>query len=715
MPAIDSLLVALVTSTDPEAAAQENISEDLSQNAGGFEQAMTDALTPEANAPTEELPRKAAPKLAMPVKSPAMPTGKTASGAAGLVEASEETSSGKSDQAVGDNSSSSEIKTPIRAAADGANDPVISTPIFIIPPQPALPWPGAPVAAEKNFAAATKPDASANGNSRSAQITMSPQPLTQNGGVVSTKSGDANFSGATTKLAEGLNDQSQTVAPSALEVLTQTADSSEAELSQPPSSPEFISQKRFGKNLSSDAPALPSGAAQPAPAGQPIRNLAAPIVTVSASDAEALVNPEISDNEMISVKMATPSSAEKNNTTAKISFRSGIISETTNAKTETAKNSTVVLTAAGKETVLQMEPTFPSNAGNADVDLASRRISAVSPQLEQPVAIVTVPGRQISPGRGEFFAPSREIQTDRKQTGGVTENLATQATSDIAAKAPTIFSPRQLVAQTFQNPSTLQPEIVGAEVASPDKLAGIEISANSGTRVASIPAEMKNSEKVEVLAGFTGQKLPDAGPVRLAPGFITRGTSDLPPRLSEHTTTKVSNDFVPSLASFASEIPPIISDGASALTLPSLAEARALTVERTHELVSLHALRFAETRTDSLSIVLKPDAGTELSLQLRQRDGMVEAQATLASGDYQLLNQNWPELQSRLEAHGVKLSSLTGDTTGFNANAGNQFSRQRSPERDAETENALAFAEFSVATGGASARSAGVTGREWWA
>lgn len=236
-------------------------------------------------------------------------------------------------------------------------------------------------------------------------------------------------------------------------------------------------------------------------------------------------------------------------------------------------------------------------------------------------------------------------------------------------------------------------------------------SENSGTRIASSVSAMKNTDKVEVLAGFAGQKLPDAGPVRLAPGLITRSSSDLPPRISEQYSSEAATNFFN--ANVGGSIATANVSTSAGEFLPTTTEMRTQTAERTHDLVSLHALRLVESKADSLSVVLKPDAGTELSLQLHRRDGVVEAQAFLTRGDHQVLNQHWADLQSRLELHGVKLAPL-GSEGNFNA-GGNGFSRQRSPERDAETESALAFAEFAVATGGATARSAGLHGWESWA
>ena len=132
----------------------------------------------------------------------------------------------------------------------------------------------------------------------------------------------------------------------------------------------------------------------------------------------------------------------------------------------------------------------------------------------------------------------------------------------------------------------------------------------------------------------------------------------------------------------------------------------------------MHSVRLAKSDAESMSVVIRPGAGTELSLELRQRDGAVEAHAVLARGDFQMLNQYWPELQAKLEQRGIKLAPLGGEENFTSADNGN-FSRQQSPEREESAQQAAAFAEFTVAMnrgGGATARLATtISGNEWWA
>lgn len=237
---------------------------------------------------------------------------------------------------------------------------------------------------------------------------------------------------------------------------------------------------------------------------------------------------------------------------------------------------------------------------------------------------------------------------------------------------------------------------------------------SAGTGIASSAASMKKTENVNKVAGLDAQFLPSSTP-------DTARDAALPARSLTHATTtspapeRAETNFhfaLPTMAAPTGDV----SRTAENFILPTLNEAGLRTVERTHEMVSLHALRLIESQADSLQVVIKPGGGTELSLELRHRNGTLEAAAILQSGDYQLLNQHWPELQQKLEQRGIKLAPL-GSEAGFGTpDQGNFSRRQPSPKQSAQ--QASAFAEFTVAAkrGGATARMAPVAmANEWWA
>ena len=228
---------------------------------------------------------------------------------------------------------------------------------------------------------------------------------------------------------------------------------------------------------------------------------------------------------------------------------------------------------------------------------------------------------------------------------------------------------------------------------------------------------MKKTENANKVAGLDVQVLPggmnDTAQETVLPARATV--------TAVRSSDKQNTDFNLPLPS-ASPAPAEAPEAVNIAALPSLTDARMRDVERTHDLVSIHALRMVDAKSDSLQVVIKPGAGTELSLELRQRNGGIEAQAVLQRGDYQLLNQHWPELQAKLEQRGIKLAPLGGETS-FSATAnGNpgtgNFSRQQSSREEA-AQQASAFAEFTVAMnrGGATARLAPAIAGSWesWA
>lgn len=191
--------------------------------------------------------------------------------------------------------------------------------------------------------------------------------------------------------------------------------------------------------------------------------------------------------------------------------------------------------------------------------------------------------------------------------------------------------------------------------------------------------------------------LPEPGPARAA------------------TSAGANSDFA--LAADDGPAPVATPAALSSMDLPSLTDTQMRALERAHDMVVLHTMRLVESKSDGLSVVIKPSVGTELSLELRQRGDGVEAQATLTRGDHEFLSQHWPDLQQRLEQRGIKLAALGGETGGdFLGGGQGHFQPQQSPVEEA-AQQASAFAEFAASgpSGGASARLAVHEGWESWA
>lgn len=105
--------------------------------------------------------------------------------------------------------------------------------------------------------------------------------------------------------------------------------------------------------------------------------------------------------------------------------------------------------------------------------------------------------------------------------------------------------------------------------------------------------------------------------------------------------------------------PTASADRAADLREPAVAApAPASPVERLALQMRERILEFRERRADALSVVLRPDTGTELHLQLRLRGDQVEVLAHCLRGDSSVLKSQWHQLQQSLASQGVRLAGL---------------------------------------------------------
>ena len=78
-------------------------------------------------------------------------------------------------------------------------------------------------------------------------------------------------------------------------------------------------------------------------------------------------------------------------------------------------------------------------------------------------------------------------------------------------------------------------------------------------------------------------------------------------------------------------------------------------VGRLAEQLSGEAILMQRLRAGAMTAVLKPDAHSELRVDLRRRDGRLEIRAMLERGDSQAIAEGWPDLQRQLGSQGVHL------------------------------------------------------------
>jgi hypothetical protein len=244
---------------------------------------------------------------------------------------------------------------------------------------------------------------------------------------------------------------------------------------------------------------------------------------------------------------------------------------------------------------------------------------------------------------------------------------------------------------------------------------GSEALDSDGISVAEQPATMKNADQAEKISGQAEQTLPEKTDMPPLDKTLARQKIG---KVGSLVSTDAATDTA---AARVSEGTSVSADNMISQSAQSDLRTRAL--DRTHDIVALHAMRMKDSNTDSLHVVIKPGAGLELSLQLKQTGSGIEAQATLNHGDFDQLNQHWAELQQRLEQRGIKLAPL-GNQENASAFSNSNFQNHQHQSTEREPLATGAFAEFALA-GKAAEKSAtrvsgtpvATTGRGWesWA
>jgi len=311
------------------------------------------------------------------------------------------------------------------------------------------------------------------------------------------------------------------------------------------------------------------------------------------------------------------------------------------------------------------DPTATQNAG------AAAQAAATIPDRNSPPP---------PPASGD--QPASGIAATSAVEGDASEGIAAPANgASDSAKAELVAElsgPSESDA-TEASPETAQ--TVAAAVS--ENLTGI-----SGAKHA-VP--MQKADNTNEFSGLNEQKMP------VAPAVEPAG-DDLPakaahPRVAAYKLQEEKSETATAPTPPSSV--PVSETAESAAVASADWPSSVRSVERTHDLMALHGTRIRESGQESLQVVIKPDAGLQLSLQLQMRQGAVEIRALLDRGNFEMLNLHWPELQQQLEARGIRLAPLaTSDPT---ANGSNEFS-QHSQERHAEdqTRSAGAFADFAL-------------------
>jgi len=217
---------------------------------------------------------------------------------------------------------------------------------------------------------------------------------------------------------------------------------------------------------------------------------------------------------------------------------------------------------------------------------------------------------------------------------------------------------------------------------------------------------MNNTVEMDKVAGLAVQNMPG-----------TERTLDLPAaqvisRLEE--AREARHELQRDVASAHTVFTATASSGATLRTDDSTPVSAVPAVERVARAVLDGVAHIRQTGNESVSVVLKPDAGTELLLRVEMRDGALSAQLHFERGDRSMLDKHWDELQRRLAEQGVRLTR--DDSAGFGSNAQFAHSQRRSfvPENDpAQTFSPVASTKKNSTHATSMLR--GVRGFETWA
>ena len=216
----------------------------------------------------------------------------------------------------------------------------------------------------------------------------------------------------------------------------------------------------------------------------------------------------------------------------------------------------------------------------------------------------------------------------------------------------------------------------------------------SGTSAAKQDITMKKAEKTTKVAGQAEQDLPGDTSIVGDDSPTTAKSSANPSSQGNEKldASGIDSMLVTKVVTSAESVTPTVTS--TSISPTTNADTRAL--EQMHDIVALHAMRLRESGSDSLHIVVKPSAGIQLSLELKQNNGGIEVQASLHKGDFEHLSQHWPDLQQRMEARGVRVGTLTCSD---NFSGTNQQSLQQSKQQSSHQDPlfAGAFAEFALA------------------
>ena len=236
----------------------------------------------------------------------------------------------------------------------------------------------------------------------------------------------------------------------------------------------------------------------------------------------------------------------------------------------------------------------------------------------------------VQSARNLGWQPAAKVPSSPVEIAGSTPKPAPESNGEVVFEAPRSKSAQTAVNERNEPPSdsSLRPRSEGLE----------KRSMGLGTPDAAGGMSMAYSAIQSEFAGSGETRMPGRAEMSRT-GSAVEVASDLP---------QLPIPQEPSVKRFD----PAPSEAGSPAT-PS-----APRLDRFAELISTEANILRQFRPGVLSAVVRPDAHSELRIELRLHRGQAEVRASLERGDLEAFKAGWPELQSNMLAQGIALLPL---------------------------------------------------------
>ena len=300
--------------------------------------------------------------------------------------------------------------------------------------------------------------------------------------------------------------------------------------------------------------------------------------------------------------------------------------------------------------VVIAEPASGSGGQSLEIALSAPRDGGTEEVVPEVVGVLKMPEGTKSFPQPTNLPPSRSADIAYGGSGEPSNNAALD--NGVGSESNSDKNPETSEKQVFQDRATPSEKRGDAEVGSTRNRSGMT-HARTETAMA--------SDRFQTSVPETAPQRRGAGSLDSEPLGSLSLARDVDPSMR-----------MPSLAPAISELNPF-PETAEAVALPQARSITRLSDQLSGEVVLLQRLRNA-----SMTAVLRPDAGSELRVELRRRDGRVEIRATLERGDAQAIAEGWPELQQQLRTQGVHLLPLEREGSPDSSKASSDPADERS-------------------------------------